>query len=142
MPSEVEGSVLEVPVNGSRQISFRVTYVEDDSIFQPALLYNGAKLAIGRTNLEENGYLHIVRRSCNDSNSPGVRCELLQVTVNGVAFLNGSRLNFSVVVGSTFHYTSKAVSISLVGKSAVGVWYKDLCIMLHKNVLVYIVHFY
>lgn len=115
LPSEIEGSTLDVPVNSRRQINFAVSFVENESIFRPELLVNEIVTPIGSNDFEENGYLHIVQRRCDNSNRPHVRCELLQVTVNG-NMSNGSRLEFAVFVGFTQHYRSDVIVVNIVGK--------------------------
>ena len=114
-PTEIEGSTLDVPVNGRRQISFTVSYVESESIFRPVLIVDGTLIPIGSNDFESRGFLQVVRRRCDDSNSPGVRCELLQVTVNG-NFSNGTRLELGVFVGFTRHYISQVITVNIVGK--------------------------
>ena len=116
-PTGIEGSTLDVPVNGRRQISFTVSYVESESIFRPELIvgHPGAVIHIGNNDLEKQGYLHIVRRRCDDSNRLGVRCELLQVTVNG-NFTNGTTLQLGVFVGFTRHYTSQVITVNIIGE--------------------------
>lgn len=92
-----------------------MSYVENESIFRPVLIVNGTSITIGSNDLESSGYLHIVRRRCDDSNSPGVRCELLQATVNG-NFSNATMLELGVFVGFTHHYISQVITVNIVGK--------------------------
>ena len=94
-------------------------YVQDGTFtYRTALLFNGATITLGANNLEEEGYFNVVQRSCNDSNSPGVTCELLQVTVNGKEFFRdqGHKLRFAVFVGSNLHYISGNITVLLTGK--------------------------
>jgi uncharacterized membrane protein YhdT len=61
---------------------------------------NRTRFNIGNHEFESRRLLSIVQRSCVDSDKPGERCELLQVTVNGtnkeISDLEGSRLQFVV----------------------------------------------
>ena len=116
VPSELEGGILYIPLSSSRQLSFSVAYTEPNAHYQPALLYNGVVLNIGHNNLEDNGYLYIIRRSCNDSNSPAVKCDLLQLTVYGRYFFHGSTFSFAVTVSSMIHYMSGEIIVRIVGK--------------------------
>lgn len=105
--------------NGSRQITFSVTYIPDGTEFRPVFSFNGTVLSIGKNSFERDGVLHIVDRSCEDSDRPNERCKLIQVTVNGVDKLHGSRLAFSVAVGVDFLYSSRDVIIRIVGELCV-----------------------
>ena len=66
--------------------------------------------------MERDNLLHIVRRSCNNSNRPGEECKVIQVTVNGLDQLNGTVFSFAVVVGIVDRYTSEDITISIVGE--------------------------
>ena len=116
VPSELEGGTLYIPLSSSRQVSFSVAYTEPNTHYQIALIYNEARVNIGNSNLEVNGYVYIILRSCNDSSSPTVRCDLLQLTVYGRYFLDRGRFSFAVVVSTMTHYTSGAITIRIVGK--------------------------
>ena len=92
-----------------------VVYVEPNAVYEPSLLYNGDNVTIGSSVVEEEGYISIVRRSCASSNSPSVRCELLQLTVYGRPELDGSRLTFVLTIRNTVHYTSGDIVIKILG---------------------------
>ena len=120
VPSEVEGQTLEVPIGGSRQISFTVTYIPQGIEYRADLHLNGRKVNVGNNNFESSGELNIVSRTCEDSNKPQERCVLLQVTVNGreTPALNLTRLQFAVrgVDLVIPEYTSGDITLKIVGE--------------------------
>ena len=83
---------------------------------------NERELNIGNNNLESEHLLSIVKRPCEDSNKPGERCLLLQVTVNGtngqISKLDNIPLHFLVLhpVQRTELYMSEAITLRLVGE--------------------------
>lgn len=115
IPADIEGGYLYIPPHQTRQVTFMVVYVEPNAVYEPSLLYNGDNVTIGSSALEEEGYISIVRRSCASSNSPSVRCELLQLTVYGRPELDGSRLTFVLTIRNTVHYTSGDIMIKILG---------------------------
>ena len=119
----MEGQTLEVPRGQLRKIAYTVTYVPSGTDYQPGLQINGRRLNIGSNDLETGRLLSIVRRSCVDSDKPGERCELLQVTVNGtneqISKLEGRTLNFLVMGGDETILPvrrSGPITLRIVGK--------------------------
>ena len=134
-PRGIENSALEVPLGGSRQINFTVSFVNEGIDYRPALFVDGTYL-IDNNNFVNDGYLQIVRRGCNNSDRPGVTCRLLQLTVNGrVGFrdLNGSSLQFAVRGSDVLDIScsTSTITIKIIGKC--------MCVVVLNNVLL---HYY
>lgn len=118
----MEGGTLEVPLGQLRQIEFTVTFIPRGIDYHLSMLRNGRRFNVNNNDLEVKRLLSIVSRSCEDSNRPGERCLLLQVTVNGtndiVRELNGTSFNFVVIGVDQLNPddTSGTITVRLVGE--------------------------
>ena len=100
----LNNGTLEVPLGGSRQINFTVSFVSEGTNYFAVVLVDGTLLNIDSNSYTTGGYLQSVRRSCNNSDRPGVTCKLLQLTIQGrvgAGDLNGSSLVFAGSAGGT-----------------------------------------
>ena len=112
-----------MPRGNLRKVSFTLTYVPNGIEYQQTLLINGRIFNIGSHDFQTRRLLSIVRRSCNDSDKPGERCELLQVTINGtnehISELNNSRLEFWVLGANRLPppvATVEPITLRIVGR--------------------------
>ena len=108
-------------------MEFTVRYVPSGIEYRPGLQIN-TQINIGNNEFQSRYLLSIVRRSCDDSDKPGERCEVLQVTVNGtnmdISILEGRRLEFLVLGAEPLvpDATLRPITLRIVGK------YQFICI--------------